>query len=949
MPSSATDRLTRALIALDRVLAEPDDGRADAQDVLAQAKDDEAASVAYRAVGLAYRETGDLNRAKESLRRAIAVAERAGAPLRAAEARMTLIVVLSDRGMTEAALAEAALAAAVLTGADRARLQVNWGLVLLRTGRNTEALTMFDESQPVLQAAGDTRFEALLLNMRGTLHTYEGRYREGSADLLRGERLARRAGQDITHAMILLNLGYLARQTGDLPKALQRLSQAAAIYRSHGKRGSNLSVDRSDILLTVGLTGEARATVAAAIAEQDHHGFRYNLAEHHLMHARTALADGDPAVAEQEARRARTMFTRQHRALWADQARHAEVAARFALGERSPSLLRQTVAVADRLAAAKWPVTPLEARVLAGRIAIDLGRREQALSLFEQVARYRQRGVAEIRALAWHAHALHALGAGRPSAAERALHAGLRVHAENNAVLGATDLRAHAAARGEELAKLGLRLALERGDARAVLRWAETWRAASLRRRPVRPPDDEQLAADLAELRRVVAELASVEAPTTRGSSRSEVSRLNAERLRLEAAIRDRSRYARGTYAPEPPFSAAALAGALGERVLVEFVRLDDDLHAVTVRDGVVRRHRLGSYAAVLRQLDVVRFTMNRMSRRFGSPAMQKAAVQAYDHSRGVLDGLLFGPVRRALDGVAAAEAADAADALGDVVEASGAAKGFAMLGGAATDGDSPMAGGENPESQSAAPAAPKRPLVIVPTGSLHALPWTSLPTCAARAVSVTPSARLWLAAANAAASAAESAPDSGAAGTVASSATGHGTVLMAGPGLAHAEPEIAALAARYPDATVLSGTDATAASAARALDGAALAHVATHGRFRADHPLFSSLDAFDGPLYVYDLERLGSTPQLLVLSACESALSGVRPGDELMGLASAVFALGTRTLIASVTPVDDRDTRTLMLALHAALAAGRPAAAALAEASAETGIGGFVCFGFGG
>ena len=171
----------------------------------------------------------------------------------------------------------------------------------------------------------------------------------------------------------------------------------------------------------------------------------------------------------------------------------------------------------------------------------------------------------------------------------------------------------------------------------------------------------------------------------------------------------------------------------------------------------------------------------------------------------------------------------------------------------------------------------------------------------------------------------------------------------MAGPGLDHAEPEIAALAERYPDAVVLTGAAATAAATAAALDGVALAHVATHGRFRADHPLFSSLDAADGPLYVYDLERLGATPQLLVLSACESALSGVRPGDELMGLASAVFALGTRTLIASVTPVNDADTRTLMLALHAGLAAGRPPAEALAAASAATGVGGFVCFGFGG
>ena len=917
MPSSA-GRLTRALESLDLVLAQPVAGRSLAESVLAESRDDEAASIALRAVGLSWKENGDLVRAVRTLRRAIALGEKRGAHYRAAEARMSLVVILSDLGQTEAALAEATLAASVLTGADSARLDVNLGLVLIRIGRTTEALAAFDRSQPVLRAAGDTRWETLLLNCRGVLHLYAGRYREAATNLLRGERLSRDAGYHLLSAMIQLNLGYLARLAGNLPEALDRLDSAAGLYAAQGKRGTNLSADRADMLLAAGLAAEARSIVAASIAEQEKSGFRYNLAESHLMHARTALADGDPAAATAAARTARAMFGRQRRGAWADLARHVEVSARFASGERSPALLKVAVEVGDRMAVAKWPVTPLEARLLAGRVAIGLGHDDHAQTLFDQVARHRNRGVAEVRVLAWHAQALHALSTGRLSAAERAVQAGLRVHAENNAVLGATDLRAHAAARGEELAKLGLQLALKRGDARAVLRWAETWRAASLRRRPVRPPDDEQLAADLAELRRVVADLATVEAPTTLGSSRSEVSRLNSARLRLEAAIRDRSRYARGTYAPEPPFSPAALAGALGERVLVEFVRLDDDLHAVTVRDGIVRRHRLGSYAAVLKQLDVVRFAMNRISRKFGSAVMQAAAVKAYDHSRQVLDGLLFGPVRRALDG---------------------------------------------PE------LVADRPLIVVPTGSLHALPWTALPTCAGRAVSVTPSARLWLAAANAAgaagspggaggagsaggtaaASAAATIGGAAGSGTVATSATGLGTVLMAGPGLDHAEPEIAALAARYPDAIVLSGAAATAADAARALDGAALAHVATHGRFRADHPLFSSLDAHDGPLYVYDLERLSSTPQTLVLSACESALSGVRPGDELMGLASAVFALGTRTLIASVTPVDDSDTRTLMLALHAALASGRPPAAALAEASAATGIGGFVCFGFGG
>ncbi|ACU74160.1 Tetratricopeptide TPR_4 [Catenulispora acidiphila DSM 44928] len=897
MPSSATDRLALALSALDQVLAQPAAGRAEAEAVLAGGDDDEAAAIALRAIGLSWKENGDLARAAKALRRGVAVAEKGGLAYRAAEARMSLVVILADRGNTEGALAEAALADSILTGLDRARLRVNLALVLGRIGRTAEALDALDSSQPVLASYGDARWEAIALNLRGIIQVYRGAGQPAQSDLLRAARLTEDGGYRLLNAIVLGNLGFAAHRAGDLPSALYWFDAAVERFAEHDKPVAPMLVDRAEALLTAGLSTEAHTTLRQAIAEQERSGFGYDRAEYHLIWARAALADGDPTAAEDAARTARGMFGRQRRAAWADLARHVEASARFATGERSPALLKTAVELADRMAAAKWPVTPLEARLLAGRIAFALDRREQALALFEQVARHRNRREAEVRILAWHAHALHALTAGRASAAERALHAGLRVHQENNAVLGATDLRAHAAARGEELAKLGLQLALKRGDARAVLRWAETWRAASLRRRPVRPPDDEQLAADLAELRRVVAELAAVEAPTARGSARTEVSRLNGERLRLEAAIRDRSRYARGTYAPEPPFSPATLAGALGTRVLVEFMRLDDDLHAVTVRDGVVRRHRLGSYAAVLRQLDVVRFAMNRMSRRFGSAAMQDAAVEAYDHSRRELDALLFGPVRGSLDGV------------GGVAD---------------------------------------RPLIVVPTGSLHALPWTALPTCAGRAVSVTPSARLWLAAANAA-GAAESAASAAGSEALATSSTGVGTVLMAGPGLAHAEPEIAALAARYPDAVVLSGAEATAANTAHALDGAALAHVATHGRFRADHPLFSSLDAFDGPLYVYDLERLGATPQTLVLSACESALSGVRPGDELMGLASAVFALGTRTLIASVTPVDDRDTRTLMLALHAELASGHPAAAALAEASEATGIGGFVCFGFGG
>jgi CHAT domain-containing protein len=181
--------------------------------------------------------------------------------------------------------------------------------------------------------------------------------------------------------------------------------------------------------------------------------------------------------------------------------------------------------------------------------------------------------------------------------------------------------------------------------------------------------------------------------------------------------------------------------------------------------------------------------------------------------------------------------------------------------------------------------------------------------------------------------------------------------VLVAGPGLPHALAEVAALRDRYPAAQCLTGADASVAAVAQALDGAGWVHLATHGRFRADNPLFSALVLADGPLTVHDIERLGSAPARLILSSCESGLSAVAPGDELMGLTAALLALGTTTVVASVVPVPDDATSALMGAMHAELAAGAPAAGALARARAAldpedprhtVAHAGFVCFGAG-
>ena len=146
---------------------------------------------------------------------------------------------------------------------------------------------------------------------------------------------------------------------------------------------------------------------------------------------------------------------------------------------------------------------------------------------------------------------------------------------------------------------------------------------------------------------------------------------------------------------------------------------------------------------------------------------------------------------------------------------------------------------------------------------------------------------------------------------------------MLVGPGLGSGGAEVPAVAAQDPGAEVLDGADATVAASLAALDGAALAHVAAHGHFREDSPLFSSLTLADGPLLVHDLQRLHRPPHRVVLSACESGVMQPVGDQELLGLAAALLSMGTAGVVSSLAEVDDAATVEVMVALHASLRAG--------------------------
>jgi CHAT domain-containing protein len=203
-------------------------------------------------------------------------------------------------------------------------------------------------------------------------------------------------------------------------------------------------------------------------------------------------------------------------------------------------------------------------------------------------------------------------------------------------------------------------------------------------------------------------------------------------------------------------------------------------------------------------------------------------------------------------------------------------------------------------------------PVVIVPPARLHSIPWALLPALGDRAFSVAPSARAWLRAH------AAPPPDR------------RHVAIARGPGLATGGAEIPSIAPLYDDVTVLTGDQATARRVLSALDGAWLGHIAAHGTFRADSPLFSALRMQDGPLTVYDFEQLRRAPYRLVLSSCDSGVLAPAGADELLGLVSSLLPLGTAGIVAGVVQLNDEAVAPIMVSLHRCLRAGQTLAEAL-------------------
>ncbi|MFJ8193788.1 CHAT domain-containing protein [Streptomyces sp. NPDC096094] len=912
------------------VFAAPNEALARAEELLGADPSPLHASIAHQVIGIWQRDFGDTRRALAHLRRARDLAARADSAEREADVLATLGVALVHSGRTREGLAAFEQGVARGTGHTRARVLYRRAYVWWVLGRHGEALEDVRRAIPVLRQADDVIWTARALTLRATVHLALGAVERADADFTAAEALWDTTGQEHDKADAVESRGLAAFRSGDVPAALRLLDEAEERYAKLGTPTFMLTIRRCEVLMAAGLATEALTEADGAIAALDGIGGQSTRkAELLLVAARAARLAGDPQTALARAAVAVRLFAGQRRTWYETHARLVLIEARVATGRDSGRLVADAAAVAERLAVFGAPAAP-EASLLAGRIALGLGWTADAERHLAVAARSRHSGPPLARMTGWAAQALRA---GSARGVLEACRRGLDVLDDHRMTLGASELRARATAQGAELAALAQRASLVSGGPRRLLVWSERWRATVLAAPPTRPPADPALLSGMTAFREIAAR--AEEARTDGGRP---VPALEREQRRLEREIRSRTLHMRGEAPGDGDrFDVGRLLPRLGDGVrLVELAVLDGRVQVLLCGQGRVRRFEAGLLADAEREAEHVQAGLRRLAH-------------------------------------------PGAEARLPLVEAAGARLQELLLGPAAAH----LGSG---------------PVVVVPPARLHRVPWALLPVLRERVLSVSPSASSWLRAKEtapplggrqvlvrgpglasggaevpeladrygavsrtpdgeeawatrgtrpaapeddeetpAAREVRPAGPDGGEKTPAAREAT------PAGPGGDEETPATREARRTEPDGdagrrevpTVLEGNAARVPRVLRELDGAALAHIAAHGTFRADSPLFSSLRMADGPLIVHDFERLDRSPYRIILSCCDTARFASVGADELLGLVTALLPLGTAGVVACSAPVNDAAVVPLMLALHKGLDAGLSLAEALRDARA--------------
>ncbi|SES35026.1 CHAT domain-containing protein [Lentzea albida] len=776
---------------------------------------------------------------------------------------MAAAVATFDAARREADLLEDLKLRALLHGC----IDHSQGMIVLRLGQPEQAVQWFGPMISFVEQEMSSAQEPVTSDLvrrlassliaRAFANAAIRRAELAIADLERANALSREYELQDLYPYTLHAIANAYKQSGDLAEALRRYEDVSR-FLSRQEQASLLSgvqLDHAEAMLMVGLSDEAGRALDEALPVMRKEKVHQDVAEVEMFRASAALLDDQLDLARRMAKRSQRKLEKRGSTWWM-MAALIELWAHALQAKRVTNLLVQkALTLSEQLAANHLVDEARLAKLLAARLEVRRHRLVEGEELLRQLPS--PRAVTPIDHRMQRRLVLAELALAKGNRRSALLHArkGLDELGSVRDQLGGLELVSATAVHGRELGVLAIRLVQESNDARQLFTWLERTRAQTYRYEPLEHVENPELAERIAEVRGLGRDLMRAGLDgRPTAELRSKLARAQREANRLGW---NAQRWGR----PRPMAGLRDVIAELGERAMVSFVVSGGDMAAVVVAGAKVRLVRLGDATEVLESAQKLHFDLNALAPDHLPPPLVQVIGASARKQADALDAKLIKPLVH-------------------------------LIG--------------------------ERELVVVPTGTLYAVPWGVIPSLHGRPVVTAPSATAWLAASQAERPATDK------------------VLLVRGPNLGFADGELDRLAAHHEKATVLSGEDATAAKVLEHLDGADLVHVAAHGEHENENALFSRLELDDGPLFAHELGRLRTPPAHVVLAACSLALNRIRPGDEALGFAGAMLAGGTRTVVAAASKVGDEVSAAAMADYHRALVAGAAPAVALAEAMAK-------------
>jgi tetratricopeptide (TPR) repeat protein/TolB-like protein len=211
---------------------------------------------------------GDFKRSLEAARRAGATAERSGARLLLASARLQEANALRSLGEPDAAIHAATAARQAFEDAgdnrDAAEAVNLLGNVRLSQGRLPEARALYQQALTTMEAIGNKRGQGVVVNNLGLLLDQQGNHKESARMSERALRIAEETGDPMVMALALQNVANQLLTLGDLDGARANYARAAALDTSMGNApGAAMTrTNLASVLYTQGALREAAQVYA---------------------------------------------------------------------------------------------------------------------------------------------------------------------------------------------------------------------------------------------------------------------------------------------------------------------------------------------------------------------------------------------------------------------------------------------------------------------------------------------------------------------------------------------------------------------------------------------------------------------------------------------------------------------------------------------------------------